>query len=170
MWIGNNGMGSHNPITDDAGFYWPGGEDAKLSAIFADGLIWGANVEGEIRVNGSTYRYGLQAGKIIDTFTADDPANPRYRIYKIRKNWEELPDGPTRKAYQKDYEEWPVEDGAPWIDIDGDGIYTNGIDEPEFLGDEMLWYVANDLDLKQINIYLWFFADWLGISNHCFWI
>jgi hypothetical protein len=146
MWIANNGMGSHNPITDGSGFYWPGGENATIPAIFADGLLWGANVEGEIRVNGSTYRYGLQAGKILDVFSADDPNDPRYRIYKIRKNWEELPDGPSRRDYEKDYNEWPVQDGAPWVDINSDGVYTKGIDEPEFLGDEMLWCVSNDLD------------------------
>jgi hypothetical protein len=146
MWIANNGMGSHNPITDDRGFYWPGGEDATIPAIYADGLLWGANVEGEIRVNGSTYRYGLKAGKILDVFTSDDPNDPRYRIYKIRKKWEELPDGPSRRDYEKDYNEWPVQDGAPWVDINSDGVYTKGIDEPEFLGDEMLWCVSNDMD------------------------
>ena len=31
-----------------------------------DGLIWGAKVGKEIRVNGATYRYGLQAGKILE--------------------------------------------------------------------------------------------------------
>jgi hypothetical protein len=146
MWIANNGMGSHSPITDNWGFYWPGGENATIPAIFADGLLWGANVDGEIRVNGSTYRHGLQAGKILENGQADDPNNPRYRIYKVRKDWEQLPEGPKKKAYQKDYEEWPVEDGAPWIDKNFDGIYTKGIDEPEFLGDEMLWFVSNDLD------------------------
>ena len=58
MWIGNNGMGSHNPHTNGDGFYWPGGDSATIPAIFADGLVWGGKVNGEIRVNGSTYRYG----------------------------------------------------------------------------------------------------------------
>ena len=55
MWMGNNGMGSHDPRTDGSGFYWPGGESATIAAIFADGLVWGGKVNGEIRVNGSTY-------------------------------------------------------------------------------------------------------------------
>ena len=40
MWVANNGMGSHNPETDEAGFLWPGGDEGEIGAIFADGLIW----------------------------------------------------------------------------------------------------------------------------------
>lgn len=154
MWIGNNGMGSHNPISDDSGFYWPGGRQAvdnneAIPAIFADGLIWGAKVGREIRVNGATYRYGLQAGKILDDGTADDPSLSKYRIFKIRKDWESLSPGAEKDQYEKDYNEWPVEDGAPWVDVDGDGIFTRGVDEPKFLGDEVLWCVSNDLDASR---------------------
>ena len=146
MWVSNNGDGSHDPITDASGFYWPGGKLAKKSAVFEDGLLWGGKVNGEIRVNGSTHRQGLQAGKILSTGVADDPDNPRYRVYKIRKGWEIYPEGDDRDAYERDFNEWPVEDGAPWVDINGDGIYTAGTDQPEFVGDEALWYVSNDLD------------------------
>lgn len=146
MWVSNNGDGSHDPRTDGSGFYWPGGENATQPAIFEDGLIWGGKVGREIRVNGNTHRQGLQAGKILDTGTPDDPSLDRYRVFKIRKGFENLPPGPTRDAYEKDYLEWPVEDGAPWVDVDGDGIYTKGVDEPDFIGDEVLWYVANDMD------------------------
>ena len=146
MWVSNNGMGSHDPRTDGSGFYWPGGAEATISAIFADGLIWGAKIGREIRVNGGTYRYGLQAGKILPDGTADDPSHSKYRIFKIRKGWENLPSGPTRDAYEKDYNEWPMEDGAPYEDIDGNGAYTPGVDLPKFIGDQVLWCVSNDLD------------------------
>jgi hypothetical protein len=149
MWVANNGMGSHDPRTDASGFYWPGGPEATIAAIFSDGLIWGAKVGREIRVNGGTYRYGLQAGKILPDGTADDPSNPRYRIYKIRKGWESLPAGPTRDAYEKDYNEWPMEDGAPYEDVDGNGAYTPGVDVPKFEGDMVLWCVSNDLDASR---------------------
>ncbi|MDP2362264.1 MAG: hypothetical protein Q8M94_00690, partial [Ignavibacteria bacterium] len=149
MWVSNNGDGSHDPQTDGSGFYWPGGPNAVKSAIFEDGLVWGGKVGTEIRVGGSTYRHGLQAGKILPDGMPDDPSLSKYRVYKILNGWENLPPGPTRDEYELDYNEWPVEDGAPWIDVDGDSVYTPGIDKPEFVGDETLWYVANDLDTSR---------------------
>ena len=149
MWIGNNGMGSHDPNTDGAGLFWPGGENATISAVFTDGLVWGGKVNGEIRVNGDSYRYGLQAGKILSNGKDDNPFLSKYRIYKIRKDWNELPPGPTKDKYQKDYDEWPGNDGAPFYDSNNDGVYTPGIDKPLFIGDEVLWCVMNDMDTSR---------------------
>ena len=149
MWMSNNGSGSHDPRNDGSGFYWPGGENATIPAIFADGLIWGAKIGREVRVNGATYRYGLQAGKILSDGSADDPSFEKYRIFRIRKGWESLPPSAERDAFEKDYNEWPVDDGAPWVDVNGDGIYTQGLDTPEFVGDEVLWCVSNDLDASR---------------------
>ena len=146
MYVSNNGDGSHDPVTDGNGFYWPGGINARDAAIFEDGLVWGCVANGDTFVNGNTHFQGLQAGKILSPGIADDPSDSKYRVYKIRKNWENHPLEEERLAYQKDYNEWPVEDGAPWVDVDGDGIFTRGIDTPEFVGDEVLWYVSNDLD------------------------
>ncbi len=145
MYVSNNGDGSHDPKTDGNGFYWPGGINATKSAIFEDGLIFGARVGREIRVNGNTHRQGLQAGKIING-VPDDPGLEKYRVFKISKNWESLPPGPERDERAKDYAEWPIEDGAPYEDINGDGLPTPGVDIPKILGDETLWYVANDMD------------------------
>ncbi|MBK7379421.1 MAG: T9SS type A sorting domain-containing protein [Ignavibacteriales bacterium] len=146
MWIGNNGSGSHDPNTDGSGLLWPGGEDAALNLVYADGLLWGGYVGDSLFVNGNMYRYGLQAGKILDNGLADDPSLSKYRIYKIRKDWEDLPFGETRDQYQKDYLEWPADDGAPFYDSNNDEAYTAGIDQPLFLGDEQLWCVMNDMD------------------------
>lgn len=145
MYISNNGDGSHDPKTGGNGFYWPGGRNATRSAIFEDGLIFGAKIGRDIRVNGNTHRQGLQAGKILDTGIPDDPGKEKYRVYRIRKDWQSF-SGDEKVQLEKDYKEWPVEDGAPWDDLDGDGTYTVGIDAPKFIGDEVLWYVANDMD------------------------
>ncbi|MFH1194947.1 MAG: hypothetical protein V1720_04505 [bacterium] len=141
MWVGNNGMCAHDPRNDASGFYWPGGENAIITAIFTDGLIWGGKIDDEIRVGGATYRYGLQAGKILPNGDADNPEQEKYRIYKIRKG-----------IIDKDYNEWPVEDGAPWIDIDGDEMFSRSIDKPQSLGDETIWYVMNDLDSSRTHL------------------
>ena len=89
---------------------------------------------------------GFTTGKILPDGSADNPDLPKYRVFKIRKDWESLPQGPARDAYEKDYNEWPIEDGAPWDDVDGNGIYSEEIDRPLFIGDETLYYVTNDLD------------------------
>lgn len=146
MWISNNGDGSNDPRTGNSGFLWPGGVNATQAAVFEDGLIWGGKVGREIRVNGSTYRHGLQAGKILANGLPDDPSLSKYRIYKIRKDWQSFPAGPERDALEKDLNDWPVEDGAPWVDVDGDGVYTKGVDQPKFVGDQVLWFVSNDMD------------------------
>jgi hypothetical protein len=151
MWVSNNGDGSHDPYTDGNGFYWPGGLGAEDAAVFEDGLVWGGVVDGEIRVNGNTHFQGLQAGKILPDGRADDPSDPKYRVYKINKNWQNLPNGPRKDALERDYNEWPVEDGAPWVDVDGDEEYTSGTDQPDFVGDEVLWFVSNDLDTNRTN-------------------
>ena len=146
MWVSNCGDGSHDPFTDGGGFYWPGGENATITAVFEDGLLWGGIVNSGLRVNGNTHRIGLQAGKILPDGLADDTSITKYRVYKILEGWENLPLGSIRDKYELDYKEWPVEDGAPWIDMNGDGIYTAGKDKPKYAGDETMWYVANDLD------------------------
>ncbi|MGE5498478.1 MAG: FlgD immunoglobulin-like domain containing protein [Syntrophothermus sp.] len=146
MYVSNNGNGSHDPKTYNGGLYWPGGYKATQTAVFEDGLIWGGIINGDTCVNGNTHRQGLQAGKILSDGKADDPGLPKYRVYKIRRDWETLPAGAERDQLQKDYNEWPVSDGAPWVDVNKDGIYTAGVDRPHFIGDEVLWYVANDMD------------------------
>ncbi len=146
MWMGNYGMNSHNPLTDDSGFYWPGGEEATIPAIFADGLVWGGKVNEEIRVNGSTYRYGLTPGYILPSGLPSDPAETKSKMFKLKRDWQYLPPSAERDRYEFDFLNWPVDVGAPWTDNDNDGVYTLGIDEPKIIGDETLFFVANDLD------------------------
>jgi hypothetical protein len=144
MWIASNGEGSHDPRTDNNGFYWPMRIITWKSAIYKDGLVFGGRVNGEIRVNGNLFRQGLQPGYILDSL----PANPRELnyIWKIRKNWESISDDSLREEFNRDFNSWPADFGAPWQDINNDGEYTNGIDRPLFYGDEQLYYVANDLN------------------------
>ncbi len=62
----------------------------------------------------------------MDNGDPDDPTLSNYRVYKIKKNWEQMPSSPERDQLEKDYNEWPVEDGAPWQDNNNDKIYTQG--------------------------------------------
>ncbi len=148
MYISNTGDGSHDPYTTGQGLYWPGGDNATQGAVFEDGLVWAGLMNSDTVAGGSTYLQGLQAGKILENGTADDPNLPKYRVYKVLEGWENLPPGPERYLYEKDYNEWPAEDGAPFNDINNDGIYTPGIDNP-YIGEETMWCVSNDLDSER---------------------
>ena len=165
MWISNNGSTSHNPTSDGSGLEWPTGS-AKY-AIFQDGLIWGGTVQGEIRIGGSTYRQGLQAGNILPDGSAADPNSPVHRIYKVRKvssNGFKNLTSAEQTRLRTDFEEWPAAIGAPYTDGNNDGNYTpdfdawlNGdatADSPWFIGDEVLWFVSNDMDgARTSNLY-----------------
>lgn len=146
MWLNNIGNGSHDPRTDGQGLYWPGGKEATIGAVFSDGLIWGGKVNRIINVNGCDFRSGLQPGKILSAGIPDSKNKSVYKIWKIRKDWQLLPSGPEKDAFEYDYNNWPSELGAPYEDRNGDGYFTRGIDKPKFVGDETLWFITNDLD------------------------
>ena len=123
---------------------WPGGSIAFQSLIWDQHFFWGGYIDTSF-VYVPVYK-SIVPGKILDNGLPDNPANERYRVYRIRKGWETTPFGPERDQLEKDYNEWPVEDGAPWVDRDNDGIFTRGVDQPKFVGDEVLFFVSNDMD------------------------
>ncbi|QQS37301.1 MAG: T9SS type A sorting domain-containing protein [Ignavibacteriales bacterium] len=149
MIISNDGMGSYNPETGGAGLFWPGGKLADKPLATNDGLYWVGKIGDSVFAGASAYNTSYQPGKILSTGLADDPSTQHYRVYKINKQWESYPYGSEREKLEKDFIEWPVEDGAPFYDSNNDGRFEKGIDEPLFYGDEQLWFVANDLFAAQ---------------------
>lgn len=148
-----------------------------------------------VRVGGATYGTGTRAGWITGqgaSAVAADPDDPRARIYRIRRDYFSMPDSeltrdaaelneigfdevtPAQKQaaldqYAKDWSEWPVDLGAPFIDRNGNGIFdppppfsstftadsliAGGYDEPGIAAanpnlpaDQVIWTVYNDLD------------------------
>ncbi len=86
----NNGDGSFNNFSSTSeGFEFPKG-DNLATCIFEDGIVWGCHQGGQLKVGGSTYWHGLQAGPIITPGTAttdpvaDDPSNPANRLFRVR--------------------------------------------------------------------------------------
>ncbi len=152
MWVGANGMGSHDPETDGSGFYWPRNEDTGINngymntSIYADGALFGFLNNGEVNVHGATYNYGLTPGKINDDGTVTANGNRRYGIYKMFRDNENITDANKLAEYQYFLENYPVNDGAPWIDNDGDGYYDSAIDEPDIPGKQLLWWTSTATD------------------------
>ncbi len=156
MWMGNNGMSAHNPITDDSGFYWPVRENtttSSKSSIFTDGILIGGKVNSEVRVNGATYRYSWKPGSINEDGTPSDPLDPAHQLFKIKKDEPDTASDAEKLKYKLMYDNWPVEKGAPWWDVNGDGKFTRNVDTPAMIGDEVLFYVANDLDSSRTKFH-----------------
>lgn len=159
-WIYNNGDADIE-LTGNSGFVFPKG--SGKAAIFESGFLWGGKINNQTYVGGSAYRSGLQPGKILSPGTAEDPNLPKNRIYRVRPDyktgdlWNEISDEYSDywtifNQYEKDWNEWPVNDGAPFDDLNSNGIYEPLIDIPGIKGaNQTIWYVANDLDAGLTN-------------------
>jgi len=179
-WIYNNGFSDINE-NGNSGFVYPKG--SNKACFFKSGLVWGGKVNGKIRVGGSTYNSGLSPGRILRSNQHEDTSNVNVRIYKVRTDYKttdfddeleyvyknEFIDSlnyitkfkplyeveELKSQYEIDWREWPAESGAPYNDIDKNGIYEPSIDIPGVPGaDQTIWYVANDLDeTKTLDLY-----------------
>ena len=65
----------------------------------------------------------------------------RKKIWKVRKNWQDLESGVERDRLEHDWNNWPTDLGAPYDDINGNNRYN-----PVIYGDELNWMIMNDLD------------------------
>ena len=167
----NNGISDYDISQSNSGLVYP-----KLSgktAMFVSGLLWGTKIAGDEipHVGGSAYRSGLQPGRILNSglpwelLTSEDPNASNVRIYKIRRDV--YPGGPVidlseeatieskseteiRLQYETDWTEWPAAEGAPYSDVNINGVYEPSIDVPGFNdADQTIWFVANDLNQSQ---------------------
>src|ERR1035437_2940473 len=159
----NNGIGDISPL-GTAGLFYPQG--SGKTAVFTSGLLWGGQITGDQypRVGGTAYRTGLQPGAILSNGLADDPTLAKYRIYRVRPDFNpnsqadltaEAKNENTSAAalsaqYLLDWNEWPAALGAPYTDVNGDGVYDPTVDIPGVPGaDQTVWFIANDMDPAQ---------------------
>lgn len=153
-WIKNDGETDINP-NGNSGFVFPKG--SNKAAVFQSGFLYGGKINGEIRVSGSTYFQGQRPGRIING-VAEDESLPHVRIYRVRpdykvgnlqseQNDQGISQDEIRAQYEKDWYEWPATMGAPYKDVDGNGVYNPELDVPGIPGaDQTVWFVANDAD------------------------
>ena len=161
-YYGNNGDGSHNPFTYGSGFEFPPG--SGKTTVYQEGIVWGGYHNGALKVGGSTYNHGLQAGRILTPGSggtspiADNPLDASYRVYCVRTDVN--PNTPLDAAmtaklqaevnlisryqtvnvsqlyasYLADWNAWPANMGAPFTDVNGNGTYEPGVDIPGVAG------------------------------------
>ncbi|MEJ2637715.1 MAG: hypothetical protein P8184_20830 [Calditrichia bacterium] len=171
-WIQFDGLSGYNTALAKAGVIYPRG---TANVIFQDGFIWGGyshdGQEPSLRVGGQTYNIGTQPGKILSVGVPQNLSDTQVRIYRIRPDWETAPDNDLRRdaaellnidsaqvtqsqinavraQYGTDWNEWPVDMGAPFYDLNGNGIYEPLMGETPGLAnaDQVIWFVCNDLN------------------------
>jgi hypothetical protein len=163
-WVYNDGMTDINK-NGNSGFEYPKG--TGKTAIYTSGFLWGGKTNGQVRAGGSAFRSGLMPGRILNSgvpwqqLQSENPNDPLVRVYRVRPDYatadltSEINDGEgtkeqIRAQYQKDWNEWPAQFGAPFKDVDNDGIYNPLVDIPGVPeAHQTIWYVANDVDSVQ---------------------
>lgn len=167
-WMHSSGKSGMNPENASGGTYPRG----TAAVIFQDGFIWGAKMpDGEIRVGGQTYNVGTVPGWIDPDGTSHDATDERVKIWRIRPDYATLTHSMVRQdaaelnmvpaadvteamtqavidQYKEDWENWPGDLGAPYIDKNGNGRWDGSdIDEPGIANaDQVVWFVCNDLN------------------------
>jgi hypothetical protein len=168
-WYRNDGEFFSDHSTQTAGLEWP--KSSGVYAVFSSSMWIGAKVKSatdttreEIRV-ATVGHFGseLRPGIILSDGSADDYTKNKYRYYKVKPN-EDSP------SFNADFAEWPTEQGAPFADLDGDGVYNPNTDKPALLWgndvvypDMMMFAVYNDAD-PAYHTWIWGQSAPLGVE------
>jgi len=159
--IYNTGRADHN-LTGDSSFEFP--KFSGKTLVYESGLLWAGKVNGEIRSGGSSFNSGLIPGRILQNGNSEDPNSQYVRAYRVRTDFrtgdlstevkdENKDQQSIFNQYEKDWNEWPANSGAPFKDVNSNGIYEPSIDIPGVPNaDQTIWFAANDLDSIQTKI------------------
>ena len=132
-WHGNHGDIVSSHVSGYLGLEWP--KDSGKYAVFQAGLWLAAGkVNGIEEIRTAIAEFDCE---FVPGNWGSDPKDSKYRIYEINAK-----DGQG----STNWAQWPVDQGAPWADVNGDGIYSPFNDRPDIVGDKVHWYVMNDGD------------------------
>ncbi len=107
--------------------------------IFSEGICWGGLVyDGHspvVRVNGNIYRTGCSPITRLfrvryDYFTADLTDDAASFFNKNKNDVTDEDIKAIKDQYEKDWNEWPADKGAPYFDEDKNGRYNPDVDVP----------------------------------------
>ena len=162
-WVEEDGTSCHTAQGSSGGIY----PRSTAGAIYLDGILVGGYQGGNLKVSGQIYATGTVRGYIGPNGVATDGA----RVYRIRKDWASLTPAMIRQEtaeyfeiaigsvtdadmqvvldnYATDWAEWPTHLGAPYYDLNSNGIYEPELGETPGTAnaDQVLWFVCNDGD------------------------
>ena len=170
-WQQEDAESAHTPDGASGGIYPRG----TAGVIYLDGVLFGGytDTDGDgtgdlLHVSGTIYNNGMRKGYIDSDGVAQ---TTDARIYRIRKDYASLSLSQARQdaaevfetsigavsdaqiqevldQYATDWEEWPTHLGAPFYDLNSNGVYEPALGEtPGVAGaDQVMWYVVNDND------------------------
>lgn len=153
-WVDNRGF--HDWLVGAYPSLWNGSypNGLPVGVIFSEGICWGGLVfDGQpqkVRVNGNTYNSGCEPNtrlfRVRTDYYKTDLINDAASFFnKDKKDITEEDVSIIRNQYEKDWNEWPAEKGAPYYDIDKDGKYDSDIDVPGVPGAlQTIWIDYND--------------------------
>ncbi|CAN5517161.1 hypothetical protein BH10BAC5_BH10BAC5_24240 [soil metagenome] len=122
----NTGILDHDVIaSNSSGFEWPRSFTAPhLKACYSAGLTIGTKIEGVLKMASCLYDGEYIPGYIDNNSGIPiSNTNDDFKIYKVK-----LGDSINSPDYANWYKMIPF--GAPYIDINNNGMYDNGIDKP----------------------------------------
>lgn len=156
--IGKNGAGGSYP--------------QEVNAIYYDGISFGGKVNDgskpNLRVIGNNYVSGLKAGKVLyesGVVTGSEESSEQ-QIWRIRRDYKtvdlrkdaastlmkeenQINSTDIQKVYDQydhDWQNWPADKGAPFVDNNINGTYEPDKDIPGTPNAlQTIWLVANDL-------------------------
>ena len=173
-WQKDDAYSAHTPSGGSGGIY-PRGTAAN---IYLDGVLVGGltDTDGDevgdlLHVSGTIYTNGMVSG-YIDGVGGPLTRGDDVRLYRIRKGWENLTYDQVRldaaemnettvsgvtdaqiqevlDQYEEDWNNWPTHLGAPFYDLNDNGLYEPELGETPGLADadQVIWYVATDADV-----------------------
>jgi len=150
-WVEDNGF--HDWIVAD-NFNGSYPNELPVGVVFTEGILWGGLVydgqDQKVRVNGNNYGTGCEPNTRLfrvrtDYYKTDLTLDAASFFNKDKNDVTEDDIEIIRHQYEKDWDEWPADKGAPYYDIDEDGKYVPDVDVPGVPGAlQTLWINYND--------------------------
>jgi hypothetical protein len=147
-------------MLNTGGLFWNGDpnvytvpKDGKANSIFTSGFWFGGyDEQNKLHIAATTYgSWEFWPGPLDANGNPPSDCSKYDRIWKVSKS--DITDYESGNTPAKDLLEWPYDLGASVIDGDGNPNNYNlaGGDRPEMLGDQVLWWIMNDMGNKHFR-------------------
>lgn len=139
-------------LFNDGQLFWKSGDNVynvpksgPVTAIFASSLWIAGFVDGDLRVAGSSYGpYEFWPGPLPIDGSPPSDCTSWDRFWSLDRD-EDLNASSGGLSLTSANEEWPIDLGAPYVDVDGvDGYQPERGDYPMMNGDTQHWWIMND--------------------------